>query len=121
LNNFQSTVTAKTGIQKLGKQVSTKFPQVKDPSINVRDRLNDALLEDKYALVGYQYGINETIDPQLRQLLLKNRDRLQDNQVKLFTELFNLGEYQATIAAPGEVADAYDVFSGYTTQLPNKH
>lgn len=121
MNNFQSTVTAKTGIQKLGKKVSNKLPQVKDPSINMRDRLNDALQMDKYALVGYQYGINETIDPQLRQLLLKNRDRLQDAQVRLFTELFNLGEYQATIASPGEVADAFDVFSGYTVQLPMQH
>jgi len=116
--NFQSTVTAKTGIQKLGKQVSNKLPKVKDPAINIRDRLNDVLMGDKYALVGYQYGINETIDPQLRQLLIKNRDRVQDCQVRMFTELFNLGEYQATIAAPGEVADAYDVFSGYTVQLP---
>jgi hypothetical protein len=102
----------------LGKQVSGKFPQVKDPSLNVRDRLNDALTMDKYSLVGYQYGLNEVIDPQLRQVLLKNRDRLQDAQVRLFTELFNLGEYQATIASPGEVTDAYDVFIGYTSQLP---
>lgn len=121
MNNFQSTVTAKTGIQKLGKKVSNKLPQVKDPSLNLRDLLNDALQFDKYALVGYQYGINETIDPQLRQLLLTNRDRLQDAQVRLFTELFNLGEYQATIASPGEVADALDVFSGYTVQLPTQH
>ena len=119
MNNFQSTVTAKSGIQKLGNKVSDKFPQQKDPSINVRDRLNDALQMDKYILVGYQYGLNETIDPQLRQLLLKNRDRVQDAQIRLFTELFNVGEYQAIIASPGEVTDAYDVFSGYTTQLPN--
>lgn len=117
--NFQTTVTAKSGIQKLGKQVSDKFPQVKDPTMNLRDQLNDVLAMDKYALVGYQYGINETIDPQLRQLLLENRDRLQDAQVRLFTELFNLGEYQATIASPGEMTDAYDVFSGYISQLPS--
>jgi len=118
LNNFQATVTGKTGIQKLGKQVSNKLPQVKDPTINVRDRLNDALQMDKYALVGYQYGINEAIDPQLRQLLIKNRDRIQDSQVRVFTQLFNLGEYQATIAQPTDVADTYDIFSGYTVQLP---
>src|SRR5690554_7604427 len=62
LTNFQATVTAKTGIQKLGNKVSNKLPQVKDPSINVRDRLNDGLQMAKYQLVGYQYGINEAIE-----------------------------------------------------------
>lgn len=116
--DFQSTVTSKTGVQKLGKQVSGQLPQVKDPNMNYRDRLNDMLLSEKYSLVGYQQCINEVIDPQLRQLVINNRNKLQDLQITLFTELFNLGEYQANIATPAEVADVDDVFSGYTTQLP---
>lgn len=116
--DFQSTVSSKTGVQKLGKKVSSQLPQVKDPNMNMRDRLNDMLLSEKYSLVGYQQCINEVIDPRLRQLVIDNRNRLQDLQVTLFTELFNLGEYQANIASQPEVADVDDTFSGYTVQLP---
>ncbi len=116
----QSTITSKAGVQKIGKKVSGVLPQVKDESFNLRDRLNDVLLTEKHNLVNYQVAIDEIINDDLRNLLIDNRSRVQNTHTTLFNELFNLGEYQADTATPPQIRDAYDVFSGYKTQLPIK-
>ncbi|SCY81501.1 spore coat protein [Alkaliphilus peptidifermentans] len=116
--NTEQTVTSKTGVLKIGKSVSDKLPQVKDPSINIRDRLNDVLLLEKHSLVSYQIGINEIINDDLRQLVIKNRDNIQQLHTQCFNELFNLGEYQANAATKSEIADLVEIFKGYQVQLP---
>ena len=118
--NTQQIVTTKSGVQKIGKPVSPELPRVKDTNMNLRDRLNDILLMEKQNLSNYQTGINEMINDDLRQLLIDNRNRLQGIQVRFFEELFNLGEYQADLASPAQIADSADVFTGYKTQLPLK-
>ncbi len=70
--NTEQTMTSKAGVLKIGKTVSNELPQVKDASINVRDRLNDVLLTEKHNLVSYQTGINEMIDDNLRQIVINN-------------------------------------------------
>lgn len=116
--DFQSTVTSTTGVTKLGKKVSSELPQVKDPSFNLRDRLNDMLATEKYNLVNYQIARNEMIAPQIRKVIDQNCQRLQGLHDQFFEELFNLGEYQANIAQYPEVADAIEVFTNYKQQLP---
>jgi hypothetical protein len=116
----QSTVTSKTGIQKIGKQVSNELPKVKDENMNLRDRLNDMLLMEKHNLTSYQICINEIINDDLRNLIISNRNSLQDAHTKFFNEMFNLGEYQADAAIPAQIKDTFDVFSNYKTQFPFK-
>ena len=116
--NTEQTIISKTGVEKIGKSVSNELPQVKSPSINIRDILNDILLMEKHNLVSYQIGINEIINDDLRQLVINNRDQLQQVHTKFFNELFNLGEYQANTALNTEIADLTDIFTGYQTQLP---
>ncbi|MGE5329301.1 MAG: spore coat protein [Deltaproteobacteria bacterium] len=116
----QSTVTTKTGIQMIGKPVSTELPKVKDSNVNLRDRINDALLTEKHNLVSYQNGINEIINDDLRKVVIDNRNNLQNMQINFFNELFNLGEYQAEIAGGSQITETYTVFSNYKTQLPPK-
>mgnify|MGYP000888391748 CR=1 FL=1 len=116
--NTQQIVTTKNGLQKIGKPVSAELPKVKDPNVNLRDRLNDILLTEKQNLSNYQTGINEMINDDLRQVLIDNRNRLQGIQIKFFDEMFNLGEYQADLASPAQIADSTDVFTGYKSQLP---
>lgn len=118
--NTQQTVTSKTGVQKIGKPVSAELPKVKDPNMNLRDRLNDCLLMEKQNLSSYQSAINEMINDDLRQLLMDNRNRIQGSQIRFFDEMFNLGEYQADLASPAQIADSTDVFTGYKSQLPLK-
>ena len=114
----QSTVTSKTGVQKIGKNVSNELPKIKDASMNIRDKLNDMLLTEKHNLVNYQIAINEIINDDLRTLLINNQRKIQGTHTNLFNELFNLGEYQADAATMPQVSDIYDVFNGYKTQLP---
>lgn len=118
--NMQSTIVSKTGVQKIGKPVSSEFPKAKDANVNVRDRFNDVLNDAKNMLVNYQTAINEMIDNETRQLLISNRNNLQGLHDRFFTELFNLGEYQADMATVAQVADIVDVFNDYKTQLPFK-
>lgn len=116
----QFTVTSKAGVQKIGKPVSPELPKVKDPNINVRDRLNDMLMTEKHNLVSYQIGINEVINDDLRQLVMDNCKKLQELHTRFFNEMFNLGEYQADIATSAQITDTSDVFSSYQVQLPYK-
>lgn len=116
----QSTVTSKAGVVKIGKQVSNELPKVKDANVNLRDRLNDFLLTEKHNLVSYQVAINEIINDDLRNIIVNNRNSIQAAHSRIFTELFNLGEYQADIAANAQIADTYEVFNNYKTQFPFK-
>lgn len=114
----QQTVTGKTGVVKIGKRVSPELPKTKDPTVNVRDRLNDVLLMEKHNLISYQTCINEIINDDLRKIVIDNRNQTQNLHQNLFEELFNLGEYQADIATNPQVKDTIDIFTNYKVQLP---
>ncbi|HBQ65075.1 MAG TPA: hypothetical protein DD727_09210 [Clostridiales bacterium] len=113
----QSTVTSRTGVQKIGKQ-PTENMKMNGPEITPKDMLYDSLTANKQGLITYQTAINETISEDLKNLMLVNRDRIQWAQSAFFNELFNMGEYQAETATPPQVADAYEIFNGYRSQLP---
>lgn len=114
----QNVVTTKGGVQKIGKQVSDELPKVKDATINLRDRLNDMLLDEKQLLNNYQTAINEMINDDLRDLLVGNRNSIQGAQISFYNDMFNLGEYQSDIATPQQISDTLNVFNNYKTQLP---
>ncbi|MGI6711501.1 MAG: spore coat protein [Bacillota bacterium] len=116
----QLTITTKTGVQKIGKKVSGELPKVKDANVNLRDRLNDVLSDEKQLLVNYQIAINEAINDDLCNLLIENRNKIQGAHTGFFNEMFNLGEYQADVATNLQIKDAFDVFNNYKTQLPFK-
>ena len=113
-----SIVTSPFGVQKIGKGKSPVLPKEKDPSFNLRDRLNDTLLTEKYVIEGYTTGSKEILDEQLYNVLIQNLNNLKQIQRYLFEEIFNLGEYQADIATPQQISDTLDVFTKYKIQLP---
>jgi hypothetical protein len=114
----RNTVTSKFGVQKIGKDKSPVLPKTKDPGINVRDRLNDVLLDEKHILSAYHTGLNEIIYQQFYDLVKKNSDNCRTLQRKMFEEMFDLGEYQADTATPPQIEDAFDMFNNYKVQLP---
>jgi hypothetical protein len=116
--NTQMTVTSKAGVVKIGKQVTTELPKVKDATVNVRDRINDILATEKHNLINYQVAINEMICDELRSILVNNRNDTQNLHTRMFTELFNIGEYQADVATMQQITDSVDVFTNYKVQLP---
>ncbi|KUO59458.1 MAG: hypothetical protein APF84_19320 [Gracilibacter sp. BRH_c7a] len=113
-----STVTSPFGVQKVGKGKSPVLPEEKDPSFNVRDRLNDVLLSEKHIIESYTTGSKEVLCQQLYNVVTENLSNLKLAQRHLFEELFNLGEYQADIAAQPQIDDALDMFTKYKVQLP---
>lgn len=113
-----SIVTSPFGVQKIGKGRSPVLPKEKDPSFNLRDRLNDVLASEKYMMDGYRIGLNELIDDQLYNLSMSNLDNIKKVHREILTKLFDLGEYQADMAMPAQISDAYDVFNKYKVQLP---
>ncbi|MCX7923473.1 MAG: spore coat protein [Clostridia bacterium] len=117
----QSIVTSKSGVQRIGKPVSEALPKVKDPNVNLRDRLNDVLSTEKHNLISYQTAINEMINDDLRNLIMSNRNNIQDTHTRLFNELFNIGEYQADVANSAQIRDSAEVFNNYKVQLPFPH
>lgn len=113
-----ATVTSPTGARKIGNKVSPSLPKTKGPDFNIRDQFNDVLMGEKHLTGTYTMAVNEAIRPDLRALFTGLRDQAVNCQWQVFGTLYNLGEYQADIAAPEQVADVVDVFSGYQTQLP---
>ncbi|HZK34358.1 MAG TPA: spore coat protein [Bacillota bacterium] len=113
-----SLVTSKFGVQKIGKNMSPVLPKVKDAGVNVRDRLNDVLLSEKHLLNGYQIGCSEVICEQLLNLVNQNMNSLKNIHRNVLSNMFDLGEYQADLATPIQVEDAWDTFNNYKVQLP---
>jgi hypothetical protein len=114
----RTTVTSKFGVQKIGRDRSPVLPKEKDPTINVRDRLNDVLIDEKHMLTGYFIGLNEIIDQQLFDLVKKNVESCRLLQRKMFEQMFDLGEYQADTSTPQQIEDTLDMFNNYKVQLP---
>lgn len=115
---FESVITTKTGSRVIGKETSPLLPKVKGPELNLRDRLDHALSNEKQMAMGYSTSINEAIDPELFSLLCDIREKTQSSQRKFFEALFDLGEYSADLAADPQVNHTVDVFNGYRGQLP---
>jgi spore coat protein CotF len=111
-------ITTKTGAQKIGLHTTPKLPKVKGPEMNLRDRLNDGLINEKYLASNYLTAINETIDDELHQILVTNHNRIFGFHKKLFDSMFSLGEYNADLAEQIQVDDAFQVFNGYVKQFP---
>lgn len=116
-----STVTGPTGVQKVGRDRSPALPKEKDASFNLRDRLNDILLSEKYIIEGYTTGSKEVLCQQLYNIVNENLSNSKLVQRNLFEQIFNLGEYQADVASDPQIADALDMFTKYKAQLPYPH
>ena len=116
-----SIVTSPMGVQKIGKGKSPVLPEEKDPSFNLRDRLNDTLLSEKHIIGSYTTSSKELLCQQLYSIATENLSNIKLAQRHLFEELFNLGEYQADLASQPQVDDALDMFTKYKVQLPYPH
>ena len=113
-----STITTKSGAQKIVKSTAGVMHQPKDATVNDRDRLNGILMHEKQLMQGYTTGLAEAFDPDLYNRIKENRSRIEELHSRTVEALFNTGEYTADIAPETQVTDAYDVFKGYLNQLP---
>jgi len=113
-----STVTSQFGVQKIGRNKSPVLPNEKDPSFNLRDRLNDALSSEKYIIEAYTTGSKEVLCEKLYTLVNENLNNVKQLQRNIFEQIYNLGEYQADTASQQQIGHALDMFTKYKAQLP---
>jgi hypothetical protein len=116
-----SMVTSQFGVQKIGKDKSPVLPKEKDPSFNLRDRMNDVLTSEKYIIEGYTTGSKEILCEKLYTIINGNLNSAKQAHRYFFEQLFNLGEYQADTATQQQIDDALDMFTKYKVQLPYPH
>lgn len=95
-----------------------QLPKVKGPEMNDRDRVNDILSYEKYLTTGYNTGLNEMQNPQLRQVIGSILNDAHQTQFQLFDAMFQKGWYKMKAAEQQEVSQAHTQFNNYKTQFP---
>jgi spore coat protein CotF len=93
-------------------------PQVKGPELNERDRINDILATEKHMTNGYNVGLNEMQNPQLRKVIQEVLRNTQNAQAQIFDLMFQKGWYKMKVADKQEVEAAKTQFTNYSTQIP---
>ena len=109
-----STITTKSGAQKIGKSTAGVMQQPKDATVNDRDRLNGILMHEKQLMQGYTTGLAEAFDPDLYNRIKENRSRIEELHSRTVEALFNTGNIPP-ISLETQVTDAYDVFKDTST------
>jgi len=105
-------------VQKIGKGKSPVLPKEKDPSFNLRDRLNDTLLSEKYGIEGYTTGSKEILDERFYNVLINNLNNSKQVQRQLFEELFNLGSKLNCFNAPCNIGVSTAPGATELTRIP---
>lgn len=103
---------------RIGMPQTGGLPKVKGPEFNDRDRLNDALLMEKYLTFGYNISVNEASHDALYRDLLDILNESHHFQRQLWQTMFNKGWYKMEVADTKAVDKAYTDFNNYKTQLP---
>ncbi|MCS7459404.1 spore coat protein [Paenibacillus doosanensis] len=103
----------------IAKPQSGELPQVKGPEMNDRDRVNDILSMQKYLTTGFNTGLSEVQNPQLRKSVASILTAQQEAQWELFNLMFEKGWYKMKAADKQEISQAKQQFSGYSSQFPS--
>ncbi|WP_232696862.1 spore coat protein [Brevibacillus daliensis] len=100
---------------------STDVPKVKGPEMNDRDFLNDALATCKYLAEGLNIAAWEASHDQLHQTYMQLLTETQDSARELYNQMFQKGWYKLEAEDQQKLQQAYQQFSGYSTQFPYSH
>lgn len=93
-------------------------PQVKGPEMNDRDRINDILALEKYLTDSFNVSAREASHPALHQDIMTILNETHQCQYELFEVMFRNGYYKLEAAQQTELDQAYQQFSGYSSQFP---
>jgi len=102
----------------IAKPQTGELPQVKGPQMNDRDRINDILAMQKYLSTGFNTGINEVQNPELRKTVSSILAAQHEAQWQLFNLMFEKGWYKMKAADSQEISQAQQQFQGYSSQFP---
>ncbi|MFM1653144.1 spore coat protein [Brevibacillus sp. B_LB10_24] len=93
-------------------------PQVKGPEMNDRDRLNDILATEKYLTDSFNTAVREASHNQLYQDMMTILNETHQCQRNMFDLMFQKGWYKLEAEDQQKLDQAYQQFSGYSTQFP---
>ncbi|WP_028549403.1 spore coat protein [Paenibacillus sp. UNC451MF] len=102
----------------IAKPQTGELPQVKGPQMNDRDHINDILMLEKYMTTGFNTGLNEVQNPELRKTISSILNTQHESQWQLFNLMFEKGWYKMKAADKQEITQAKQQFSGYSSQFP---
>lgn len=97
---------------------ATGLPQVKDATVNDRDRMQDLLAQEKYLTAAYNVAMYEASHEGLHQVMKQNFDVCQKLQRQLFNAMFDKGWYRIPVADAQAMSTALQQFKQYQTQFP---
>ncbi|MFD2370461.1 spore coat protein [Brevibacillus sp. GCM10020057] len=95
-----------------------QLPQVKGPEMNDRDYLNDCLTTCKYLADGLNVAAWEASHQQLHQDFLQILNETHQSAREVYELMFRKGWYKLEAAEQQKLQQAYQQFSGYSTQFP---
>lgn len=98
---------------------SGQLPEVKGPEMNDRDFVNDLLAYEKYLTSGYNTGLFETQNPQLRRTVQDILNDVHKSQSELFELMFQRGWYKMDAAEAEQIGKTHQQFSNYRSQFPD--
>ena len=93
-------------------------PQVKGPEMNDRDRINDVLSMEKYLTNSFNIAAREASHPALHQDIMTVLNETHQCQYEIFELMFRQGHYVLEAEQHQHLDQAYQQFSGYSSQFP---
>ncbi|UVI29197.1 spore coat protein [Paenibacillus spongiae] len=93
-------------------------PQVKGPEMNDRDRINDVLAMEKYLTDSFNVSAREASHQALHQDIMTVLNESHQCQYGLFELMFRKGHYKLQAEQQQALDQAYQQFSGYSSQFP---
>lgn len=96
----------------------TGVPQVKGPQMNDRDFLNDGLATCKYLTDSLNVAVREASHQQLYADMLQILTETHQSARDMFNLMFQKGWYKLEAEDQQKLQQAYQQYSGYSTQFP---
>jgi spore coat protein CotF len=95
-----------------------ELPKVKGPEMNDRDYLNDALSTCKYLTDSLNIAIREASHDQLHSDLVQILNETHQSARQMYNLMFQHGWYKLEAEEQQKIDQAYQQFSGYSSQFP---
>ncbi|MEJ8546830.1 spore coat protein [Brevibacillus borstelensis] len=97
---------------------SGQLPQAKGPQMNDRDFINDGLATCKYLTDSLNVAVREASHQQLYADLLQMLNETHQSARDMYNLMFQKGWYKLEAEEQQKLQQAYQQFSGYSTQFP---
>lgn len=97
---------------------SGSLPQIKGPEMNDRDFLNDGLATEKYLTDSLNVAVREASHQELYNDLVSILTESHQSARNLYNLMFQQGWYKLEAEDQQKLNQAYQQYSGYSSQFP---